>query len=165
MTRLFIPEIGTHLTLSQDWTFTLFKEDRNVNLWNALGFDKDPGSIVHEMKKHDLWAEFNSLCYRRSNAPSETKKLIQPQVQAAYNVAVEFNSKLFGVPATLPKDTILNVDRIYIRKGASDFSSISFFIESCPDLTLNPLTNSKGVKKGKKRFWAKLEDVNCIEFI
>jgi len=54
---------------------------------------------------------------------------------------------------TLPKDTVLKIDRIYIRKGASDYSSLTFRIEE---------TENKKIKG--KRFWAKLRDVNKIEF-
>lgn len=50
----------------------------------------------------------------------------------------------------LPIDTILIIDRIYIRKGADDFSSVTF------KYTLP--TGESG------RFWAKLNDVNNIEF-
>ena len=46
--------------------------------------------------------------------------------------------------ATLPKDQILTVDRIYIRKGNKEYSSVSFRVP-------------------KARFWAKLDDVNQIE--
>ena len=51
----------------------------------------------------------------------------------------------------LLEDTILKIDRIFIRKGSLDFSSVSFWIKSGP---------YKGA-----RFWAKLEDVNRIKFI
>ena len=50
----------------------------------------------------------------------------------------------------ISKGTTLKVDRIYIRKGNSDYSSLTFFIGS-------------GDWKGC-RFWAKLSDVNNIEF-
>lgn len=77
---------------------------------------------------------------------------------------------------TFPAGTVLKVDRIYIRKGMSDFSSISFFIESSPLAELS--SKAKNVvkesyiggqhtisfKAGKKRFWAKLSDCNRIEF-
>lgn len=53
-------------------------------------------------------------------------------------------------PLVMPKGTALKVDRIYIRKGNSDYSSLTFFIGS-------------GDWKGC-RFWAKLSDVNNIEF-
>jgi hypothetical protein len=55
----------------------------------------------------------------------------------------------------LPKNTELKIDRVYIRKGAADYSSLSFFIQSHPSDD-----NFKGA-----RFWAKLSDVNEIEFI
>lgn len=58
-------------------------------------------------------------------------------------------SKARIISHTFPKDTILKVDRIYIRKGAEDFSSLTFYV------TIN---------KKAYRFWAKLEDVNNIEF-
>ena len=50
---------------------------------------------------------------------------------------------------TLPKGTVLNVDRIYIRKGASNFDSITFKIEDSENKDLI-----------KCRFWVKLKDAN-----
>jgi hypothetical protein len=51
----------------------------------------------------------------------------------------------------IPKGTVLSIDRIYIRKGASDYSSVTFIIKS------------EGKEK-KIRFFAKLQDCNNIEF-
>ena len=51
----------------------------------------------------------------------------------------------------IPKDSILKIDRIYIRKGSSDFSSITFYVKYPGS-------------KNKYRFWAKLSDCNNIEF-
>jgi hypothetical protein len=67
------------------------------------------------------------------------------------------NSSLFkkmkypkkDVTMTFPKGTILQVDRIYIRKGASDYSSLTFYVKS-------------GHCKGA-RFWTKLNDCNTME--
>jgi len=69
--------------------------------------------------------------------------------------------KLDSVQHMLPKGTVLAVDRIYIRKGASDFSSISFRIISHP-----VWTKEKRVFGTKQlfRFWAKLADCNTIQF-
>jgi hypothetical protein len=53
------------------------------------------------------------------------------------------------VPVTLPKGTVLSVDRIYIRQKYDDYDSVSFRIKECPDERLD-----------RKRFWAKLHDVN-----
>lgn len=61
-----------------------------------------------------------------------------------------YNQPMAKYPITLTKGTSLKVDRIYIRKGLTEFSSLTFFIGS-------------GEWKGC-RFWAKLSDVNNIEF-
>ncbi len=55
---------------------------------------------------------------------------------------------------TIPQGTRLLVDRIYIRRGAEAFDSITFRIKKggCP---------SKKALEGT-RFWAKLKDVNKI---
>jgi hypothetical protein len=58
-----------------------------------------------------------------------------------------------SVKYTIPKGTVLVVNRVYIRNGAKDFSSITFKIEYSPNKTLN-----------KKRFWSKLIDVNNIYY-
>lgn len=60
-----------------------------------------------------------------------------------------------GDPAgevTLPKDTILTIDRYYIKRGLNEYDSLTFRIKSSTDIRL------KGA-----RFWAKLEDVNKME--
>ena len=59
---------------------------------------------------------------------------------------------------TLPKGTILTVDRIYIRKGASEYSSISFYASG-----IETPKSSFGKPK-RARFWATLSDCNTIEF-
>ena len=69
---------------------------------------------------------------------------------------IDSNNRKYLV--TIPKSSILTIDRIYIRKGQSDYSSISFFIIFPKDFKLiNPY-------KKKVRFWVKLEDANNIEF-
>lgn len=52
----------------------------------------------------------------------------------------------------LPAETILIVDRIYIRKNLKKFDSVTFRLKSCDILKIK-----------NKRFWAKLDDVNKIE--
>jgi hypothetical protein len=54
--------------------------------------------------------------------------------------------------ASLPKGTILKVDRIYIRQGMPLFDSITF-----------NLTNTATTFNTKGRFWVKLADANKIE--
>jgi len=52
---------------------------------------------------------------------------------------------------TMPKDTELSVERIYVRNGLQNFDSITFRVKDCPD-----------PKFKKCRFWAKLAEVNKI---
>jgi hypothetical protein len=63
---------------------------------------------------------------------------------------------------TLNKGTELRVDRIYIRKGKSEYSSLTFAISKSTDSRL--MVPGKGKKAKpvlkKARFWAKLADVN-----
>jgi hypothetical protein len=61
-------------------------------------------------------------------------------------------------PVTLPKGTVLTVDRIYIRQGASEYSSISFYA------SIGASGKSSFGKPKSPRFWATLKDCNKIEF-
>ena len=56
-------------------------------------------------------------------------------------------------PATLPAGTVLRVDRIYIRNGASDFDSVTF----------NLAIGAKTTFKTEGRFWVKLADANTMQ--
>ena len=105
--KMYIPQIGDVINLTEDWEFNLHHENRNKDLLvEFFNFDK---------VKYIPYIENN-----------------------------KFNS------FKLLKDTILTIDRIYIRKGNDDFSSITF--------------NAIFPNGFKGRFWAKLEDVNNIEF-
>jgi hypothetical protein len=55
-------------------------------------------------------------------------------------------------PFTLPVRTVLSVERIYIRKGAERFDSITFRVKS------SPWTECE-----KARFWVALDDANEME--
>ena len=61
--------------------------------------------------------------------------------------------KKYPVDFTFHKGTQLKVHRIYIRQGSSDYSSLTFSVVKS-DLKL----------KGMPKFWAKLTDVNNIQF-
>jgi hypothetical protein len=64
-----------------------------------------------------------------------------------------WNEPLLAAIVTIPKDTVLIIDRIYIRNGEKEYSSITFRIKDSPNKKLN-----------KARFWAKLIDTRSIEF-
>jgi hypothetical protein len=114
MNNITIPTVGSHLILTEDWTFALYPERRNSSVWNIL---------VGQMPN---WHEQYIRC----------------------------GLSIFSA-VTLPKWTILIVDRIYIRQNSPDFDSVSFRIRECAS---NP-------KLAKKRFWAKLQDVNRVDAV
>lgn len=149
--KLYIPEIGDRIRLIADWTFGLINEDRNATLMEFIG------------------------------DPRETR----------YSYRDPYTTE----PCTIPVGTVLKIDRLYIRKGLEDFSSITFFWEGARtnskivDKTMTswtavpvkspggwfnitaaaaqtPTTSTYQVKKPARpvRFWAKLADVNNIEF-
>lgn len=52
------------------------------------------------------------------------------------------------VPVTIPKGTVMYIDRYYIKNGAGDYDSITF---------------RAMYGKRTQRFWAKLKDANRIQ--
>jgi len=68
------------------------------------------------------------------------------------------------IDVTLPAQTMLVVDRVYIRQDAKAFDSISFYIQDSSDPAFAPSRTRKGGSaKGRKRFWMKLADLNGVE--
>jgi hypothetical protein len=107
-------------------------------------------SIGDKLKLTDDW-QFPCFVERR-NAKLITA--LRPDVklsQTGHGVDMQ------TVMLTIPKDAVLRVDRIYIRKGKKEWDSITFVI------TRHPSIPSKGFS-GVGRFWAKLVDVNGIKF-
>jgi len=144
--KLYIPEIGDIIELAEDWKFPLHNEDRNNTVIVALNLLDDP-----------KFAHADDLYVR--NAPRYAGRM-----EWTWDVVI-------------PKGTKLKIDRIYIRKGNEGYSSITFYVEDSPVKELlanhpvrkldwygrlNP--NFTKTTKAKKRFWAKLDDVNQIVF-
>ena len=107
--KLFIPEIGTSLRLEQDWTFTLYVEYRNSDLFRKLNLE-DKNQIIE-----------------------------------------------------LPKGLVIKVDRIYIRKGNSQYSSITFRVPKPKNKMERELMPHNDKLSGSK-FWVKLHEINGTEF-
>ena len=134
--KMCIPSIGDKILLTNEWTFTLYAESRNATLGEMFG---------HYDPVKRIWSDGRDNYGHKKNAKGFT----------------DYRDRLMNRPIctiTLPKDTQLTIDRIYIRKGATDFDSLSFWMGSIP-----PTIAYK--KKGKVRFWAKLTEVNSIEFV
>lgn len=135
--RMQIPSIGDRIRLTADWTFTLYAESRNESLGEATGH-------FTPLKYYGRW----------SNGRSSVGFRVDDEgIRVGGYDDYERCSAVASI--TLPAGAILTIDRIYIRKGATEFNSLSF-------LVVNALAIFK--KKGKVRFWAKLPEVNTIEF-
>lgn len=140
--KLYIPGLGDEIQLIADWTFDLHDEGRNESL---MVYMKD---------------------YRLELAYGDRNRTIPP------------------VPTTIPAGTVLKIDRIYIRKGSEEFNSVSFFWKGAANLAKVQMkefrdteyfgfgkpsistSRMRQVRTPKQpiRFWAKLDDVNNIEF-
>lgn len=174
--NFYIPEIGDHILLKKDWTFKLHSEHRNDAVAELNGYHRTCGILVNkaelppfrepdyqidypdEKDFKDFWGKLKYQEYRdaQNKAIAENAGYQQYQKDSA---EYREKAKKLGVDVidvTLKKGTILAIDRIYIRKGASDYSSISFYIKNLPSI--------KGVKAKRPRFWAKLDECNNIEF-
>lgn len=134
--KLYIPEIGDTIKLVAPWTFNLYNEHRNDTLIE-----------IGEIKFPDNQSSF-----------------------------------MQSVPFIIPAGEVLKIDRIYIRKGSADYSSLSFLWKGMKTkkrsepryaTVLQPGHPMHGIRQhvGENvisakpvRFWAKLSDVNNIEF-
>lgn len=150
--RMFIPEIGTRLTLEDAWTFTLHREHRNETIWDKLRA-ADPAPFermdVEVRNAYDLLDEYRNRPISRDPATRERN-------EEQFRAQIAYLSDIEKIDVTLPAGTEITIDRIYIRKGISDYSSVTFNLNK----TDHPVLDVKG----RKRFWAKLDDVNRIEY-
>jgi hypothetical protein len=71
-----------------------------------------------------------------------------------------YGSDLQSVATTLPVGMVLQVARLYVRRGKGDYDSITFKIVHHP----GHVTKNGKYNGPKCQFWAKLEDCNFIEF-
>lgn len=80
-------------------------------------------------------------------------------IKGSYRSESERDKK--KVQASLPSGSILMIDRVYVRQGKSEYSSITFQLKktSRDDIDVEDA-------KGKKfvRFWVKLDDANKVRF-
>lgn len=164
--KLYIPGIGDTIKLTKPWKFKLYPEYRNI----ALG--KYYKLLIAKQKWAKTPEEFQQIVDLPH--PTVDRKYFYPDGDTsryadfnikAYTEAVKTANEVYKaelskigndyIEITFPINTILKIDRVYIRKGFSAYSSITFYIK-----------NLESEKKKPKayRFWVKLSDCNEIEF-
>lgn len=149
--KLMIPHLGTILILSEDWSFKLYFEDRNQTMLEAFGGKKgwfygiDDWTGVNDLDPADFPDGIPQI--------ERDRAMTEEELERAYDSYRATNSDdTFYIPVTLKKGTQLKVDRIYIRRGAEAFDSITF------------RTTKIGPEKRftNRRFWVKINDANKI---
>lgn len=146
--KINIPEIGTEMVLSKDWNFTFLYKWRNEKFFelNFPGYSFVSFADVDYIVKEEINSLIEIDCFRLELGTYQ--EILGNYMRNYPNDFLRFEDVN---SLTLPVGTYLKVDRVYIRKGAKDFSSVTFWCQK------------PGYKK-KYRFFAKLEDVNNIEY-
>lgn len=159
--KLYVPEIGDHLRLTADWTFKLHNEYRNESLWKLYDCDNDPEVAAQRAEADDLRTKIESIeskwRYPGSFNWHYNNNIVRDpvDVETANSLRIQLNKlNLWASTVTIPEHSLLSVDRIFIRKGMDDWSSLTFYLKEHPDKSFTK----------KPRFWAKLQDCNNIEF-
>lgn len=169
--RLFIPDVGVSMRLLQNWTFDLKREGRNNDVWEALNCDLHPSLEQSRARIARMEAARQEIADRMVPSPLRRRHGIYVDYASTEDRNADFalRDEIYSaktnqsVPVTLEAGTVLKVDRVYIRQGAEDFSSLSFYIEETPMLALVPAKKGGGFKKGRRRFFASLVDVNTMD--
>lgn len=188
--QLYVPEIGDEIRLTNDWTFELHAEYRNEQLAALFGYYIQLNLLVNEsvvpkirpvdykvdypdLKDPRFRTFFGGINYTEYNKACDEAKNSCPEYVKYQADSLEWydNIKKHGTPTvsvTLPAGTLLKIDRIYIRKGSSDFSSITFYAKGLGEVMVSSnrwtVNSLKTTKRKAQRFWAKLADCNQIQF-
>jgi hypothetical protein len=157
--KLFVPQLGSCLLLTEPWTFTLHRERRNKGFGQQIGeenfFDENRDwldVINHASPMTPMIEEMHKrLGTQIIDPPTDSTEPIGKW--GPYHAAPRD-----PIRVTIPKGVILEVERIYIRKDARDFDSMTFRVIETPDDVKAPW----GKRKTKLRFWAKLHECNEI---
>lgn len=147
--HLFIPDIGIRLKLTKAWTFSLYLESRNLSFADDAYLEtlRQLNKEYHVTEKA-MWAQakVSEGGVGRSTGPGQPG--YAEHERARRNLSAHTRGKPNeSIQRTLPAGTILEIDRIYIRQGNAEYSSVTF--------------KARGIKV--LRFWAKLDDVNRIQ--
>jgi len=101
-------------------------------------------TVGTEFKLSEDWV-FDLFHEYRNEKLMEHFKLLE-RSESGYSV---YNSRE-STEVTLPKGTIIKIDRIYVKKGNGAYDSVTVYAQIAGE-------------KRKRRFWVKLNDFNQIE--
>lgn len=159
--KFYIPKLKDRLRLTEDWVAMLHDEYRNhAFIASVLGVKKGtPKNNSYEyMTNADGYQVFD---YSKITQIGWDGLLQEKLKEYESNVTKMMEAKLLNnrlyqgdleLPVTIPKGTVLCIQRIYIRNGQQDYDSVTFSIAKV---------------KGSKisgRFWVKLDNANEIHY-
>jgi hypothetical protein len=154
--KLCIPPLGSLLQLNEEWEFKLFFERRNAGpLGNPklqvpwMNYDPNDKSS-YQRENNRQWLDIFNACKEKGFKLKYPKDDVPEEASSSYKT----QTKLPHILVSLPAQTILGISRYYIRQGVEAFDSVTFHIKKSPEPSLN---------KGRRRFWARLQDVNTID--
>lgn len=179
--QIFIPPLGSVITLARPWNFTLYCERRNFDLGKQTGLmapltyrqylakeGRTPSTCDRGADRVTRWTSR----WAAQDEAMETWKFYQAECEAAQKKPDwrRYPRNVVAAEITLPQGTDLKVDRIYIRKGREGFDSVTFWADAPHGalVKVNPASKSGGAftvtldTRKKTRFWAKLAEVNHI---
>jgi len=176
--QLQIPTIGTLLTLTEPWDFRLYFESRNFKMLTALtGHEFGWGDGEGEWDdRRGRWqpavivgVTFNGykVGWDTFGIPQDDKSKDEMEMSRTWRE----HQPMSYIDVCLPINTMLTVDRIYIRKGVDAYNSLTFWLKKPAKLPKvkkgePPVIPSEEYdflqRVGGNRFWAKLPDVNNI---
>lgn len=145
----FIPNLKSDIKRIIDRNPILLKNVKNINISIRDKFSNNPSSQHLIQNEYQLKETFDV---------------------DGIAVVVDIQLKYKNLFITIPEHTELKVDRIYIRKGNKDFSSVTFISQNSLNVLFKPKKKLTKQEKqrypnfGSLRFFAKLSDVNKIEF-
>ena len=134
---LCMPTVGQKVRVldGQEWKFKLYSEYRNYGAWEY--FSEKSGHRF-EMERSGWHCDFEIDGYENYRAYRDEHGEEPPRRH---------------LPVTLPAESVLTIDRIYLRKGAGEFDSLTFILNGAK------IPGKKGAN-ARVRFWVKLDDVN-----
>ncbi|SOC30374.1 hypothetical protein [Thalassospira xiamenensis] len=143
------------MRVSQDWTASILFETRNQAFLKSLGIigcmQVDP-EAEYSAEDH-----LDPKKWKEATYDSQVEKFKKAEAKCAFPTG-PFTAWREGYRArgrlsvTILAETVLRVERVYIRKGAEDFNSITFKVLK---------VDVEYSKMRKARFFASLRDINA----
>ena len=176
---LHLPDIGDRLRLTADWTFQLHQESRNHEFAVALGcmaVDSPWDALMHRIGmvtgknyyQTRPFPESERYYFERdlsTRLHGSRRAMLAREELSDFDRGTLELMDAFRLDATIPAGVELTVDRVYIRKGAKDYSSMSFLVTDAAPFGDRLAPVAKRGFKNAHRFWAKLSDCRAMDAV